>query len=64
MEVPAINSIYAKPLIRGKNQFYYVREVNEYVVMQRFQTVEDKPHKRFKTERGAINHAYHMNIRG
>jgi hypothetical protein len=62
MEVPKITGIHARPLINGKNQFYYIRAADEYAVMKRFKTREDKPVKVYKTERGARNCAYHMNI--
>ena len=63
MELPKIEN-YPKALIRGENQFYYIHvSEKEWVVMKRFKTRPDKAHKTFKTERGARNHAYHMNIR-
>ena len=61
MEVPKIIH-YPRPLIRGKNQFYYVTDGDTWVVMKRFKTREDKANKTYKTELGARNHAYHMNI--
>ena len=62
IELPAISGPYARPLVKGKNQFYYVIKDGQYIVMKRFHMVEDKPYKTYKTERGAKNCAYHMNI--
>ena len=61
IEVEKIQN-YARPLIKGMNKFYWVKEGEEFIVMQRFLTREPKPYKTFKTMRGAINRAYHMNI--
>jgi len=60
MEVPKITGIHAKPLIRGKNQFYYTVENGQWVVMKRFKTTEPRIYRRYKTERGARNCAYAM----
>ena len=62
MEVEKITGIHAKPLIDDRNQFFYIKEGEEWVVMKRLKTRPPKVHKRYKTERGARNHAYHMNI--
>jgi len=62
MEVPKITGFYARPLIEGKNQYYYTFNNGQWVVMKRFKTKEPKIYSTYKTERGAKNCAYSMLI--
>ena len=64
MEVNMHKSKYEREKIDGKNQYYYTynKETNTWNVMKRHKTVGDKILKKYKTELGARNCAFHKNL--